>query len=637
MGLQLSPKGKWGHLKNYKLPNLLIGDPLRLGQVLLNLANNAIKFTTEGHVYIKIDEKMKTKDVVTIEFSIHDTGIGMTENQVSQLFQSFSQADSSTTRKYGGTGLGLSISKNLVNRMGGTISVESEYEKGSIFSFSLTFDLGKIGQLRKFIIPNTLGLIKTLIVDDNEVAREVSTDILSDFKMESSTAKSGIEAIEMIDDSYDLVLLDWRMPELSGSETWIKIKEKLKDKTPKVIMLTAYGKEDVIGEARSVGIEQILMKPVNQSALFNTIMQLFGEEVIMEEGEKHLHFVEGFDLIRGAKILVAEDNEINQQVVKETLENEGFIVDIADNGKIAVEMFEKNKDYELILMDLQMPVMSGYEASKALRDKGYKDIPIIALTADAMVGVVKQVSKVGMNGYVAKPINVKELFIEMVKWIEPKERVVSIKKKAETVSQSINIQNFLQRFNAKEALERVANNEKIYLSIIGKYVKGYQNFISRLEEMILNKDDDQIKIEIHTLKGVSGNIGAHNTHKLSQSLEKAYKKEKNILELQIFIDLSDSIKNDISDINNLLKNVISKEKEDNILPKEVLLKNLEKLLNQIEEYETESEQTLENISSSLKHYKVKKIGDLMTHINTYNFEEAFEICSNMIEFVKEED
>ena len=312
-------------------------------------------------------------------------------------------------------------------------------------------------------------------------------------------------------------------------------------------------------------------------------------------------------------------------------------MDIADKGKIAVEMFEKNKDYELILMDLQMPVMSGYESSKALRDKGYKDIPIIALTADAMVGVVKQVSKVGMNGYVAKPINVKELFIEMVKWIEPKERVVSIKKKVETVSQSINIQNFLQRFNAKEALERVANNERIYLSIIGKYVKGYQNFISRLEEMILNKDDDQIKIEIHTLKGVSGNIGAHNTHKLSQSLEKAYKKEKNILELQIFIDLSDSIKNDISDINNLLKNVISKEKEDNILPKEVLLKNLEKLLNQIEEYETESEQTLENISSSLKHYKVKKIGDLMTHINTYNFEEAFEICSNMIEFVKEED
>jgi len=623
-------------LQNYKSPNLLIGDPLRLGQVLLNLVNNSIKFTSKGQVYIKIEEKMKTENEVVIEFSVHDTGIGMTKSQVSNLFQSFSQADSSTTRKYGGTGLGLSISKNLVNRMGGTITVESEYGKGSVFAFSITFELGKIGEIRKLVIPDNLEHINTLIIDDNEVSREVSREYLSGFGINSKEVSSGLEALEIIDKSFDLVLLDWKMPELNGNETWVKIKEKLKDDTPKVIMLTAYGKEDVIEESRSVGIEHILMKPINQSTLFNTIMKVFGEEIVIDTRRKKQQKVAGFDLVRGAKILVAEDNEINQQVVLETLENEGFIVDIAENGKLAVEMYEENKDYDIILMDLQMPVMSGYEASKAIRKKGYKDIPIIALTADAMVGVVKQVSKAGMNGYVAKPINVKELFIELVKWIEPKERVIHIKEKEEVGTQSINIQNFLQRFNAKEALERVSNNERVYLSILEKYQDKYHDFMLRFENLLKDKEEKQAKREIHTLKGVSGSIGAHNTRKLAIAIEKSMNQDPDLVHLESFKDLSESIKNDISDIDNLLKNVIKKDKEDTILPKDVLLKNLEKLMNQIEEYETESELTLENISSSLKFYKVKKVEDLRVKITNYSFEEAYVICQEIFEFVKGE-
>lgn len=625
--------------KSYTLPNALIGDALRLGQIILNLVNNAIKFTSEGQVFVKVEEKQFTDNDVTLKFSVHDSGIGMTEEQLAKLFRAFSQADTSTTRKYGGTGLGLSISKNLVERMGGEISVTSEYGVGSVFSFTITFKLGSATQLRKLVIPDALENIKALIVDDNAAAREVLQSYLGGFGILSSEVSDGYQAVKIIDSSYDLVLLDWKMPGMNGNETWEKIKKKLKDKIPKVIMLTAYGKQDVIKEANSVGIEHILMKPISQSILFNNIMESFGEKIILDKGSKTDELVEGIDAIIGAKILVAEDNEINQQVAKETLENEGFIVDIAENGKIAVDLYEENKDYDIILMDLQMPVMSGYEASMYLRNKGYNDIPIIALTADAMVGVLENVTNAGMNGFVAKPINLKELFTSLVQFIKPKEEFISRqkkkKKKKAKKSSGIDFASYLPRFLVKEALERVAGNEKTYLSILGKYLNNYSDFIKNLRLLLKKKDKGVIERDIHTLKGVSGNIGAFRTHELCKEIEKAYKNKEDILKLDSFINLDQNLRKDISEISNLLKNTKDESTDDKIFSIEDLLPKLEILFNQLDDFETDSKQTFEDISSSLKHYEINNIDILKTHINNYDFDEALEICEVIISRVKE--
>ena len=619
--------------KNYKLPNALFGDSMRLGQIILNLVNNAIKFTSEGQVLVKVDEKEVTEDSVTLEFSVTDSGIGMTPEQVSKLFKAFIQADSSTTRKYGGTGLGLSISKNLVEQMGGTIGVKSEYGTGSVFYFEITFKLGAVSQIRKLIIPEKLTTMKALIVDDNSAAREVVQSYLNGYGIMSEQASSGEKAVKMIDETYDFVVLDWKMPGMDGNETWVKIKEKMKDKTPLVIMLTAYGKSDVIEQANKIGIETILMKPVAQSTLFNNIMEIFGEEVIIDRKSFDKDEVSGLDMVRGAKVLVAEDNEINQQVAKETLEYEGFIVDIAENGKVAVDLYELNNDYDIILMDLQMPVMSGYEASRYLRGRGYNDVPIIALTADAMVGVQEKVAAAGMNGFVAKPINLKELFTALVTFIEHKERK-QIKKKLEKVeSQKAKLIQHLPRFKVPEALERVAGNEKAYVGILKKYNANFSSFIATLTESIKKKEWDIAEREIHTLKGVSGNIGAFETNKTSKKVEIELKERKDVLDSISYAELKESIEQDMIGIDLLLNDIDQTDETREILSKEVLITKLNEMKEQLENYETESKKTLDDIKDTLKHYKLENITTLQENLDNYDFDEAIEIVLKIIEAV----
>ncbi len=356
-----------------RVPNFLVGDPLRLNQILINLGNNAVKFTEQGEIVLTTRAIEILESEVTLQFSIIDTGIGMTPQQQSRLFQAFSQADTSTTRKFGGTGLGLTISKRLVNMMGGDIWVESESGRGTTFNFTANFGLGE-GKIKKRLKPSSdLQGMKVLVVDDNATSRNILQDILESFSFEVVLAASGEDGIEEIeradrDKPFELVIMDWKMPGLDGIEASKRIKHHdCLNRIPAVILVTAYGREEIMQQAEEIGLEGFLIKPVSPSILFDTIMQAFGErETGPSQVLKRKTETESYQHLRGSRILLVEDNEINQQVAREILVGGGLEVTVVENGQEAVNATKVNH-YDAILMDIQMPVMDGYAATREIR------------------------------------------------------------------------------------------------------------------------------------------------------------------------------------------------------------------------------------------------------------------------------
>jgi signal transduction histidine kinase/DNA-binding response OmpR family regulator/HPt (histidine-containing phosphotransfer) domain-containing protein len=463
------------------VPLSLVGDPLRLGQILLNLTNNAIKFTDKGEIVISTEMISKSDEQATLRFSVRDTGIGMTAEQAAKLFQPFTQADSSTTRKYGGTGLGLTISKRLVEMMQGDIRVESEPGKGSTFAFKAVFGLASQEIEKRSRSVGALKDMRVLVVDDSATSRNIFKETLESFSFKVAVAESGAKAIDAVTQAaaqgkdYNLIIMDWKMPGMDGIETTRRIKAQCTAAhLPRIIMVTAYGRQEIMKQAEAVGLDGFLIKPVNPSVMFNTIMEVFGKEVV--EGPRkqadEQQIDETLQKIRGARILLAEDNEINQQVATEILTNAGLKVTLAVNGQEAQNMV-RQAEFDVVLMDIQMPVMDGYEATKKIREwekglkaqgnkpkaqhstleaesrkQGIEDrqqntevgtqnsvhsassfqpsaraqrVPIIAMTAHAMAGDREKSLAIGMDDHIAKPIDPNELFTILEKWILPAE------------------------------------------------------------------------------------------------------------------------------------------------------------------------------------------------------------------------
>jgi len=357
------------------VPMSLVGDPLRLGQILLNLTNNAIKFTDHGEIVVSTKLVSKTEDQATLSFDVRDTGIGMTAEQAAKLFQPFTQADTSTTRKYGGTGLGLTISKRLVEMMDGQIGVDSEPGKGSTFHFTADFKLASQEMEKRSRQVGDLKGMRVLVVDDSTTSQNIFKETLESFSFEVAVADSGEKALAEFKkaadrgQSYNLIIMDWKMPGMDGIETSRKIKE-MSNSTPgpNIIMATAYGRQEVMKQASDVGLNGFLIKPVNASVMFNTIMEVFDKDVdrgprirARQEPEK-----DALETIKGASVLVVEDNEINQQVALEILTGAGLKVTLANNGQEAVDAVRQNK-FDAVLMDIQMPVMDGYTATLRIR------------------------------------------------------------------------------------------------------------------------------------------------------------------------------------------------------------------------------------------------------------------------------
>ena len=403
------------------LPHFLCGDPLRLRQILLNLSSNAIKFTSTGEVVVKAERIPAPQGEIGIRFSIRDTGIGLQPDQIAKLFQPFTQADSSTTRRYGGTGLGLAISKQLCELMGGTIGVESTPGEGSTFWFTLHLQASEI-PVAASTDDMDYGALHVLVADDNSSARRILTEYLQAVGVTVDVAASGHEALAAIHDSpydYDLLLLDWKMPVLDGIATVERLLEMPSShQLPQIIMVSAYDREDIAPQLASLGISAFLLKPFTQRTLLSTI-----RTVLLHNTDATPAFSQTSAELpvmwNGVHVLLVDDNDLNQELACELLEQAGFQVTIAEHGQQALDLLP-TRPFGLVLMDIQMPVMDGYTASRTIRlDPTYAKLPIIAMTADAMERDYQRAIDAGMNDYISKPIDIQKMFGTLQKWVPP--------------------------------------------------------------------------------------------------------------------------------------------------------------------------------------------------------------------------
>ncbi len=527
------------------VPYFLVGDPLRIGQVLINLTNNAVKFTESGEIVVTIKVDEKTDDRVRLKFSVRDTGIGLTDDQLEILFQPFSHADSSITRKYGGTGLGLSICKYLVEMMDGEIFVESSLGQGSTFTYTACFGLqSSVSEPLKY--SDDFKGIPVLVVDDNATSRTILADSLSSFGFDVSEVGSGEEAISEVENSseknpYQLVLMDWRMPGMDGVEASKSIKKDLKiSKKPSILMVSAYGREEVMKQAKDVGVDGFLVKPVNQSLLFNSIMDVFGKKPEslspMSAGTQKPEIGEGLDLnkIRGTQLLIVEDNKINQQVATEILRQAGANVSIANNGQEAIDMV-REKSFDAILMDVQMPVMDGYTATAEIR-KMIQDplhpiapVPVIAMTAHAISGERERCLSAGMDDYVTKPIDPDFLYAVLIQWIKKTDQenaaVISGDDSKAKIEPEIPLRDELPGFNIEEGLRRVGGNKRLFVNLLKEFYDNYSDAPDKLRSAIADKQFDELEAYLHQIKGVAGNLSATDLLAVTRDFESAVKND----------------------------------------------------------------------------------------------------------------
>ncbi|HEX5364878.1 MAG TPA: PAS domain S-box protein [Gallionella sp.] len=507
------------------VPVKLIGDSLRLGQILINYCNNAVKFTEHGEIDIIIRLKEQTDDDILIYCAVRDTGIGLTQEQIGRLFQSFSQADTSTTRKFGGTGLGLVISKNLVELMGGEVGVDSEIGKGSTFWF--TARLGKSAeQQRGLVLTGSLHGKRVLVVDDNENARLVLSDMLTHMSLQVDKVESGKAAIVAVEHAvaqgmpYEIVFIDWKMPDIDGIETAKRIKELPLSPLPHLAMVTAYGREEVIRGAEDVGIEDVLIKPVSASILFDAVVNILGGiNTPRLNIEAPTETFERLATIKGARILLVEDNDLNQEVATGLLLDAGFFVDLAENGQIALNKLNIT-DFDMVLMDMQMPVMDGVTATREIRkQQRFRDLPIVAMTANAMQGDRDRCIAAGMNDHVAKPIEPEDLWHALLKWIKPQQSTIA--RVQPQVTQEVTLPSDIDGLDITNGLRRVLGKTSLYLSMLRKFVAGQKDFAAEMVKALEAGDRETAERLAHTLKGVAGNIGASAIQAQAAQLESA--------------------------------------------------------------------------------------------------------------------
>ncbi|MEF2144854.1 MAG: response regulator [Desulfovibrionaceae bacterium] len=506
------------------VPCALKGDPVRLGQVLINLTGNALKFTPKGEIVVQVrlapDNDPSQDKTTRLEFEVRDTGIGIAPDRVDSIFDSFTQADSSTTRQYGGTGLGLSICKQITRLMGGEIRAESEQGKGSRFIFTAEFGKQPSQEAVRPSTPKDLRGLRVLVVDDNKTARDILVAAISSFQMEALAVGSGPDAIQAVseaDPPFDMVLLDWKMPGMNGLETARNIKRD-QDllKMPIVCMISAYGREDLIQQADKSFLDAFLHKPVNQSFLFDTIMELFGRSSATTQSNKDALTTEDLTPaahLTGASVLLVEDNEINREVAQEWLKLGRLQIRIAENGRRALEELAR-EDLPLpdvVLMDVQMPELDGLEATRRIRvQERLRALPIIAMTAHALKGDRERCLEAGMSDYITKPIDPRQLFAALERWVPDTVRAQDPepgRQPQEEAAMPV-VDHDLPGLSRAEGLFRCNNNTKLYSKLLATFLRDFAEASERIEQLLAEDDVNDARIIAHSIKGVGGSIGA---------------------------------------------------------------------------------------------------------------------------------
>ena len=575
------------------VPARLKGDPLRLGQILINLINNAIKFTQKGEVVVWVSLVEKTGDKARLKFSVSDTGIGMTAEQQIRLFESFSQADTSTTRKFGGTGLGLSISKRLAELMGGKIWVKSEAAMGSTFVFTVDV-LVPEGDARKIEVPERLDGLRILVQDENPATREVIMMMLICFSFRVRALASVFETLAELErakndgDPYEMVIINWqhgRKGELKSTgairEWERKNSESLEAvfrkrsagqnvvrKMPVIITLN-FGQEEQRQIAEREGATAFVFKPIKQTQLMNTIVKSYGSVPMycIDLAGQDLIGEDIQSILRGSLVLLVDDNEINREVATETMKHQGITVETAKNGRQAVDMVkakgrEKQGDgsviqpYDAVLMDLQMPEMDGYQASELIRawemtmdevGEKVKSMPIIAMSAHALSSEIDRCKAAGMDDYVSKPIEPVILFTQLAKWINP------VKRRAVETPAAVQVHGektagkpvgtlSLEGIDVGSGLSKIAGNKDLYIKLLLKFFNSNQTCHDDISKALAASDFESIRQIAHTIKGVSGNLGMNTLCLSSGRLEKSAKESRKDLVEKSFTLFSSDLK-----------------------------------------------------------------------------------------------
>jgi len=634
-------------------PRALTGDPLRLQQIMTNLLSNAIKFTdNEGKVLLGVKDTEKSLDYVILTFFVKDTGVGIAPEHLNKLFEPFSQADASTTRKYEGTGLGLSICKQLVEMMGGRIWAESELSKGSTFTFTVRFGRQPVQQERKLVPPPDIQGLKVLVVDDCAETRTIMQKMLESFGLNVELVGSGMESLGMLKDNRDkgepfnLVIMDWLMPGLDGIETTKKIRRELNLSIP-IILMTAFGEETEDLDIEKDGISGFLTKPIYQSMLFNAIMDAFGMEQLKQAGRKEAIITSTSiykKRLKGFRILVAEDNLINQEIALAILEGAGMVAEVVKNGRKAVDAVLKG-GFDAVLMDIQMPEMDGYEATKMIRRKEEESgivgrtekIPIIAMTAHAMKGDAEKCFEAGTDAYVSKPINQERLFRTLwhslksqkksVQAIEP-EALSEEEQQVEEGTKGLPAE--LPGVKISKALRTLNIDSNIFKSILIKFLGSNKDAMRKIRSAFENEDWKLLMQMSHSLKGSAGNIGAEELYKAAMDLEMA-SKETSVKPPAL--SLIDGLDTSLYEVLQSLQTLADTRESEALyvggdsLDKPQLKQELRQLADALKTADPEAiRRQMEKVRGSVDNSVLQ---ELENRINNYDYDEALETIKKL--------
>jgi two-component system sensor histidine kinase/response regulator len=508
------------------IPLMVTGDALRLKQVLNNLVSNAIKFTEHGEIHLLATVAAQKGEQLSLRFAVRDTGIGLSKEQADRLFQPFTQADGSITRKYGGTGLGLSISQRLVRLMGGELALSSAPGKGSTFTFSI--DVNAIEDSDLALDLHDLRDLKLLVVDDQETSRLILRELLDAWGLHAELVATGeaalarIAAVQHSDHPFDAVLLDWRMPGMNGLDVAQRIETETRSgKIPHpliVIMVTAYDKQALVAEAGSIRIDGVVNKPVTPSHLSDVLISSRRNRRGSLRPEKSVLAGRRFD---GAKVLLAEDNATNQLVASKILKARGIEVTIANHGGEAVAWVQR-QHFDLILMDLHMPVMDGLEATRQIKALAAgRDIPIVAMTAAVMADDRERCSAAGMVDFVAKPVDVDELMQTLARWITVDTRPQTTP--AALPAPTTSALPVWPGFDLVAALRRLDGDQELLFRLLRDFANAQSSVKEEVGQLLAAGDAKGATARLHGLKGAAGNLGAVELAHAAAQLEEQIK------------------------------------------------------------------------------------------------------------------